>query len=88
MVPFLKFVNLGRTIRKHLDGIPAIFESRSRINGPSEGINSAIQCPQAHASRFLTIEIMIAIFCLMMGELGNLPLSWKKSKIPCDPAAP
>ena len=32
------FVKLGRTIRKHLDGILAIFESRGLTNGPSEGI--------------------------------------------------
>ena len=32
------FVKLGRTVRRRLDGILAIFESRGLTNGPSEGI--------------------------------------------------
>ena len=32
------FVKLNRTIRKHMDGILAIFENPGLTNGPSEGI--------------------------------------------------
>ena len=42
-------VKLGRTVRKHPDGILAIFESRGLTNGPSEEINSVVQCAKARA---------------------------------------
>ena len=69
------FVNLGRTIRKHLDGILAIFDSGGLTNGPGEGINSVIQCSKARARGFRTIENMIAIVFLMTGDLEGFSVS-------------
>ena len=82
------FVKLGRTVRRHLDGILAIFESRSLTNGPSEGINSVIQCAKARASGFRTIENMIAIVFLMTGDLADLPVSPYKNIKLSDRAMP
>lgn len=61
-------MKLGRTVRRHLDGILAIFESRGLTNGPSEGINSVIQCAKARARGFRTIENLIAIVFPMTGD--------------------
>ena len=69
------FVKLGRTIRRHMDGIVAIFDSPGLTNGPSEGINSVIQCAKARARGFRTVENMIAIVYLMTADLEGLPES-------------
>ena len=55
-----------------MDGIIAIFESPGLTNGPSEGINSVIQCAKARAKGFRTIENMIVIVYLMTGDLKAL----------------
>lgn len=72
---FEPFVKLGRTVRRQLEGILTIFESRGLTNGSSEGINSVIQCAKARASGFRAIENMIAIVILMTGDLADLPVS-------------
>ena len=69
------FVKLGRTIRRRLDGIIAIFESPGLTNGPNEGINSVIQCAKARARGFRTVGNMIAIVYLMTADLKALPES-------------
>jgi len=69
------FVKLNRTFRRHMDGILAIFDNPGLTNGPSEGINSVIQCAKARARGFRTVENMITIVFLMTGGLEDLPLS-------------
>lgn len=65
-------VRLGRTIRKHFDGIVrAIAERRS--NGFAEGLNSAIQAAKQRARGFKTTENFIAIIYLIAGKLSHLP---------------
>ena len=69
------FVKLGRTIRRRLDGIIAIFESPGLTSGSSEGINSVIQYAKVRARGFRTVENMIAIVYLMTADLKDLPES-------------
>ena len=66
---------LGRTVKRRLDGILAIFDSPGLTNGPSEGINSVIQFAKARARGFRTVENMIAIVYLMTADLEGLPVS-------------
>jgi len=66
------FKRLARTIRAHLPGILAHFESKLS-NGPVESVNGLIQAAKARARGYRNIENLITMMFLIGGRLKGLP---------------
>ena len=60
------------TIRNHLPGILAHFDSRLS-NGPVESVNGLIQAAKARARGYRNIENLITMTFLIGGRLSGLP---------------
>ena len=72
------FAELGRTVKKHPDGILAIFESGGMSNGPLEAVNGLIHVAPGRARGFRTLEYLMNVIYLVAGKLRHLPPSpWK-----------
>ena len=69
------FVELGRTVKKHLDGILAIFESGGMSNGPLEAINGLIHVALGRARGFRNLDYLMNVVYLVAGRLRHLPPS-------------
>ena len=69
------FVELGRTVKKHLEGILAIFESGGMSNGPLEAVNSLIRVALGRARGFRTLDYLMNVIYLVAGHLRHLPPS-------------
>ncbi|AHK36038.1 transposase [Rhodococcus opacus PD630] len=63
-----QFVKLGRTIRKHLDGITATVE-RGLANGRHEGLNNKVRLIIRRAYGFHTAENALALILLACGPV-------------------
>jgi transposase len=63
-----QFVKLGRTIRKHLDGITAAVE-RGLANGRHEGLNNKVRLIIRRAYGFHTAENALALILLTCGPV-------------------
>ena len=70
-----EFVELGRTVRKHKEGILAIFESGGMSNGPLEAVNGLIHVALGRARGFSSLEYLMNIIYLVAGDLRHLPPS-------------
>jgi len=66
------FKRLATTIRNHLPGILAHFDSRLS-NGPVESVNGLIQAAKARARGYRNIENLITMTFLIGGRLTALP---------------
>ena len=69
------FVELGRTVKRHLEGILAIFESGGMSNGPLEAINGLIHVALGRARGFRNLDYLMNVVYLVAGKLSNLPPS-------------
>ena len=69
------FVELGRTVKKHLEGILAIFESGGMSNGPLEAINGLIHVALGRARGFRNLGYLMNVVYLVAGKLHHLPPS-------------
>ena len=69
------FVELGRTARRHLDGILAIFESGGMSNGPLEAVNGLIKIAMGRARGFSSLKYLMNVIYLVAGNLRHLPAS-------------
>jgi transposase len=75
-----QFVKLGRTIRKHLDGIIAAVE-RGLANGRHEGLNNKVRLIIRRAYGFHTAENALALILLTCGPV-NLTLPYHTATHP------
>ena len=62
-------------MKKHKDGILAIFESDGMSNGPAEAVNGLIHVTLGRARGFSSLKYLMNIIYLVAGNLGNLPPS-------------
>ena len=66
------FVKLGRTIRKHAEGIPAYLDTRM-TNGPVEGINNKLRVIARRAYGFHSAGALISMLFLCCGGIELAP---------------
>lgn len=68
-------VEFGRTVKKHLEGILAIFNSGGMSNGPLEAVNSLIRIAPGRARGFRTLDYLMNVIYLVARHLRHLPPS-------------